>query len=83
MGNKNGSQKFIMQPNNASDLTKDALYYDYGSSANPIFSKLISPVPYHTFSPDFFNQKISGILPLDVSKELGCPGPATSPLFTC
>ena len=61
------------------DLTREALYYDYASTANPIFSGLIPPVPYHSFSPDFFQQKASGILPLDVSEKMKCPGPATSP----
>ncbi|NBS87426.1 MAG: cupin, partial [Verrucomicrobia bacterium] len=63
------------------DLTKEALYYDYASTANPIFAGLIPPVPYHSFSPDFFQQKSSGILPLDVSEKMKCPGPATSQLF--
>ena len=61
------------------DLTRQALYYDYASTANPIFSGLIPPVHYHSFSPDFFQQKASGILPLDVSEKMKCPGPATSP----
>ena len=66
-------------PSPLGDLTKEALYYDYASTANPIFAGLIPPVPYHSFSPDFFQQKTSGILPLDVSQQLKCPGPATSP----
>jgi gentisate 1,2-dioxygenase len=66
-------------PSPLGDLTKEALYYDYASTANPIFSGLIPPVPYHSFSPDFFQQKTSGILPLDVSEKMKCPGPATSP----
>ncbi|NBT24682.1 cupin, partial [bacterium] len=61
------------------DLTKEARYYDYASTANPLFAGLIPPVPYHSFSPDFFYQKTSGILHLDVSQQMKCPGPATSP----
>ena len=61
------------------NLNEQALYYDYASTANPIFAGLIPPVPYHSFSPDFFEQKTSGILPLDVSEQMKCPGPATSP----
>ncbi|NBR70943.1 MAG: cupin, partial [Proteobacteria bacterium] len=34
------------------DLTKEARYYDYASTANPLFAGLIPPVPYHSFSPD-------------------------------
>lgn len=61
------------------DLTAEARYYDYASTANPIFAGLIPPVPYRSFSPDFFQQKSSGILPLDVSDQMQVPGPATSP----
>jgi len=61
------------------NLTEQALYYDYSSAANPIMSGLIPPVPYQSFSPDFFQQKTSGILPLDVSQQMKCSGPASSP----
>lgn len=64
------------QPN---ELTTDALYYDYGSAANPILEKIITPVPYRSFSPDFFHSGPSGILPLDLSQAMQCSGPATSP----
>jgi len=37
------------------NLTEQALYYDYASTANPIFAGLIPPVPYHSFSPDFLS----------------------------
>lgn len=33
-------------------LAKEALYYDYASAANPIYQKIISPVPYRSFSPN-------------------------------
>ncbi|MGJ0507758.1 MAG: hypothetical protein ACR652_11640 [Methylocystis sp.] len=57
----------------------DALFYDYSSAANPIVQKIISPVPYQSFSPSFFESGQSCVLPLDVSAKLGCEGPATSP----
>jgi len=60
-------------------LTADALYYDYSSAANPIRQGLISPVPYHTFSGQFFEEGPTRIQPLDISPALGCPSPATSP----
>jgi hypothetical protein len=52
------------------DLTEEARYYDYASTANPLFAGLIPPVPYQSFSPDFFERTTSGILPLDVSEEM-------------
>jgi len=61
------------------DLGAQARYYDYASTANPLLSGLITPLPYRSFSPDFFTRTTSGVLPLDVSEELQCPGPATSP----
>lgn len=64
---------------NENNLTQDAIYYDYASSANPIVAKLIPPVPYKSFNPNFFKGTESDILHLDASKEMNCPGPATSP----
>ncbi len=60
-------------------LTSDAQYFDYGSAANPIRQGIIPPVPYRTFSPAFFDEGPTRVQPLDVSKELGIVGPATSP----
>ena len=64
---------------NEDRLQRDALFYDYSSAANPIIQKIISPIPYQAFSPSFFENGPSGIMPLDVSDRLGCDGPATSP----
>jgi hypothetical protein len=61
------------------DVSAQARYYDYASTANPLLAGLITPLPYRSFSPEFFARTTSGILPLDVSDELQCPGPATSP----
>ena len=60
-------------------LTSDALYYDYSSAANPIRQGLMPPVPYHSFSGQFFEEGQTRIQPLDISAALGCPSPATSP----
>lgn len=60
-------------------LTADALYFDYSSSANPLRQGLISAIPYQSFSGSFFEEGPTRIQPLDLSKELGCEGPATSP----
>ena len=69
----------MTQAYNTATLTRDALYYDYASAANPLHQNLISPVPYRAFSPDFFAAGPTRIQPLDLSAELGCEGPATSP----
>jgi gentisate 1,2-dioxygenase len=69
----------MTQAYNAATLSQAALYYDYSSAANPLYQHLISPVPYRAFAPDFFTAGPSRIQPLDLSAELGCAGPATSP----
>jgi gentisate 1,2-dioxygenase len=58
---------------------RDALYFDYSSAANPLLQKIITPIPYQTFSPSFFEGQSSDIMPLDISDKIECEGPATSP----
>ena len=60
-------------------LEKDALFFDYASAANPLVQKIITTIPYHSFSPSFFDGDGSSILPLDISELIQCEGPATSP----
>jgi gentisate 1,2-dioxygenase len=60
-------------------VTEDAQYFEYTSSANPIGAKLISRVPFRTFSPSLYADGATRLVPLDLSAELGCPGPATGP----
>jgi gentisate 1,2-dioxygenase len=64
---------------NEKDITAEAEYFDYSSASNPLLQNLITPIPYHTFSPDFLHSDVSGILPLDLSKELKVDYPATGP----
>ncbi|WP_144156728.1 cupin domain-containing protein [Paraburkholderia sp. BCC1885] len=59
--------------------TDDAQYFEYTSSANPIGAKLISRVPFRNFAPSLYADGATRIVPLDLSAELGCPGPATGP----
>jgi gentisate 1,2-dioxygenase len=59
--------------------TRDAQYFEYTSSANPIGAKLISRVPYRSFSPALYADGPTRVVPLDLSEELGCEGPATGP----
>ncbi|HHL3493368.1 TPA: hypothetical protein ACQ53F_002216 [Legionella pneumophila] len=56
-----------------------AEYYEYTTSANPIEAGLISEVPYHVFLHNLHEEGETRIIPLDVSKSLGCFYPASSP----
>jgi gentisate 1,2-dioxygenase len=62
-----------------SSVLEDARYFEYTSSANPIGAKLISRVPYSTFPVSLYDAGPTRIVPLDLSRELGCEGPATGP----
>ncbi|MDR5877796.1 cupin domain-containing protein [Caballeronia sp. LZ032] len=59
--------------------TEDAQYFEYTSSANPIGAKLISRVPFRSFPPSLYADGATRVVPLDLSAELGCAGPATGP----
>ncbi|PXW17661.1 cupin domain-containing protein [Paraburkholderia caballeronis] len=59
--------------------TDDAQYFEYTSSANPIGAKLISRVPYHAFPATLYADGPTRVVPLDLSSELRCDGPATGP----
>ena len=75
----------MLTRNTAPDLvetattSQDAEYFEYTSSANPIGAKLISRVPFRNFSPSLYAEGATRVVPLDLSAELGCPGPATGP----
>jgi len=64
---------------NVTDATRDAQYFEYTSSANPIGAKIISTVPYHSFKSSLYDSGPTRVVPLDLSKELVCEGPATAP----
>jgi gentisate 1,2-dioxygenase len=59
--------------------TEDAEYYEYSKAANPIGSGLISKVPLADFPARLHEEGPTGIVPFDLSEQLACPGPATSP----
>jgi len=59
--------------------SEQARFFSYGEAANPLRSGLTQPVPYRTFAPSFFQEAGSAVLPLDLSRELGCTAPATGP----
>ena len=61
------------------ELTQDALFYEYSRAADPIGSGAIPSVPHAQFSATLHEQGPTRVIPLDLSRQLGCPGPATSP----
>ena len=62
------------------DWTRDARYFEYSSAANPIGSGHTSKVPTARFGRDLYADAPTGVIPLDLSKDLGIgAGPATSP----
>jgi len=63
----------------AAPVTRDAQYFEYTSSANPIGARLISRVPYRSFPASLHDSGPTRVVPLDLSAELGCDGPATGP----
>ncbi len=53
--------------------------FDYRQAANPIRAGLTEPIAYRQWGPELHGAGPTAILPLDLSEELGCSGPATSP----
>src|SRR5271156_6902345 len=62
------------------DWADDARYFEYSKAANPIGSGHVPQVPIVAFSPEIYLDHPTGVIPLDLSKELGIKtGEATSP----
>jgi len=61
------------------DVAASGHFYEYSKAANPIRPSLTPRVPYHFFPPSLYAQGSSRVVPLDLSAELKCPGPATGP----
>lgn len=59
-----------------------ALVYDYRQAANPIRPGLTEPLVERRWGPELHSQGPTAVLPLDLSQEMGCPGPATSPALS-
>ncbi|WP_259722551.1 cupin [Synechococcus sp. CS-1328] len=72
-----GSESRPQSPSHA--WQDDALLYDYRQAANPVRPGLTEPIPYRQWDPSIHADGPTAILPLDLSAELGVPGPATSP----
>jgi gentisate 1,2-dioxygenase len=62
------------------DWADDARYFEYSKAANPIGSGYAPMVPIRQFGPETYLDQPTGVIPLDLSKELGInAGAATSP----
>lgn len=61
------------------ELTKQSTYFEYTKAADPLGSGAITPMPYAEFSGQLHQQNRTEIVPLDLSAQLRCEGPATSP----
>jgi gentisate 1,2-dioxygenase len=62
------------------DWADDACYFEYSKAANPIGSGYAPQVPITQFGPDLYMDQPTGVVPLDLSTELGIKaGAATSP----
>jgi gentisate 1,2-dioxygenase len=68
-----------MESSPARKFTENGRYFEYTKAADPIGSGTISAVPYAEFGSRLHETGPSGVVPLDLSKELKVPGPATSP----
>ena len=53
--------------------------FDYRQAANPVRAGLTEPIAYRQWGPELHAAGPTAILPLDLSAELGCASPATSP----
>ena len=60
-------------------LTRDGLYYEYSRAADPLSSGAIPRIPYAEFPARLHEQGPTQTLALDLSRELGCAGPASTP----
>ena len=60
-------------------LTENCLFYEYTVAADPLGSGAISYIPFVDFSSELHQTGGTRIIPLDISEQLGCEGPATSP----
>lgn len=60
-------------------LIENCTYYEYTKAADPIGSGAISKIPVAEFGRELHETGGTRIIPLDISDQLGCQGPATSP----
>jgi gentisate 1,2-dioxygenase len=60
-------------------LTENCLFYEYTVAADPLGSGATSHIPFVDFSSELHQTGGTRIIPLDISEQLSCEGPATSP----
>lgn len=64
---------------NQEKVLKNANYFEYTTSADPIAAGLITEVPFRVFPHTLHEEGASRVIPLALSDLLGCDYPATSP----
>ncbi|NOV32437.1 cupin [Methylomonas sp. ZR1] len=70
----------IVQPQNLLEpLLENCRYFEYTQAADPLGSGTITKLPFANFGSELHRTGGTRIIPLDVSEQLRCPGPATSP----
>ena len=67
------------KPIKLKSLIENCLFYEYTKAADPMGSGAISKIPFANFGSELHESGSTRIIPLDISAELGCVGPATSP----
>jgi len=60
-------------------LINEGLYYEYTQAADPLYSGYISKIPFTKFNRELYAAGKTRIIPLDISEQLKCTAPATSP----
>jgi len=63
----------------SSDNTEDVEIYEYSKAVNPIASGATPAIPLAVFDADLYGTGPSRMVPLDLSEQLRCPSPATTP----
>ena len=67
------------KPIKLKSLIENCLFYEYTKAADPMGSGAISKIPFANFGSELHESGSTRLIPLDISAELGCVGPATSP----
>src|SRR5262249_9058231 len=75
---RNVSNTNLLEPVAPERWTKAAQYFEYSKAANPVGHQT-SKVPYADFPSRLHEEGPTRIVPFDLSDQLRCPGPATSP----
>jgi len=63
----------------AEDWSGDARFFEYSQAADPIGGGVISPIPPVSFPAALYGSGPTRVVPLDLSRQLRTPYPATTP----